>query len=180
MSDKDGEIAALHENSFRSDISAEDEASFLADLIQRRKISQAALAKLIGRSVGYVSERLSVLKWPEPLRVGLREGKISFSAARELAGVADPKQRDCYIEFGLRTGVSPETAARWRQDAQLAAEGHAEPVTPDHLPTPATNLAASQTPCWGCEAPFPLNSTVLVRMCGGCADSCRGVAAAKK
>jgi ParB family chromosome partitioning protein len=77
--------------------------------------TQEQIAKAIGRSRGFVEQRLALLKLPQPVQQLLAEGKISFTKARSLLAISTSQdstvvvkhQRPCSkSKTNIDTGVS--------------------------------------------------------------------------
>jgi ParB family chromosome partitioning protein len=114
----------LIENLQREDLSPEEEADALREVIRTRGWTLQQLADAIKRSVGYVSKRIRV--FDDPLvRQAIAERGLAVSTAEELLAV-EGAPRAALIERAL--------AERWdqtraRQEVQrLLAPGSAEPV----------------------------------------------------
>ena len=107
----------LHENMGRAEVSAVDWASHLNYLKNEYKVSNGKLAEMLGVSMGWVEQRVAILGYPESLRTALARGQITFSAARELSAITDPKKKEVYIDHAVRGGVTPTLAAQWNRQA---------------------------------------------------------------
>lgn len=84
---------AYEENIQREDLSLIDEASFLHGLLDKGLVkNQRELAKAMGVSEGRVSQKLQVLKFPEPVIKGFKENAfLTEFHARALARIEDEK-----------------------------------------------------------------------------------------
>jgi len=80
----DSEVLALVENVQRVGLTPIEEADAYAALIEKKGLKQKDVAKLIGKSQVYVSERLALLKLPEKTRDMVLQGQLSFSHAKLL------------------------------------------------------------------------------------------------
>ena len=111
------EMLKLHENMGRAEVSPVDWASHLHYLKNEYKVSNGKLAEMLGVSMGWVEQRVAILGYPESLRTALARGQITFSAARELSAITDPKKKEVYIDHAVRGGVTPTLAAQWKRQA---------------------------------------------------------------
>jgi ParB family chromosome partitioning protein len=136
-----GEIAKMHENQVRREISPLEEAEFLALLQTEYKLNGKQLAKKIARAESYVSERLALLNAPEELRAAIAKGDVSFSAARELMRIRDESVRASWINHAITMGINDTTAKQWRMDANAATDRGAvsdEPPAPGEKTKPVS------------------------------------------
>ncbi len=75
---------ALVENLQRQDLSPVEEAEALAVLIEQHGYTHAEAGKVIGKSQGYVTQKLAYLHSHDAVRQALAEGEISPTHARDL------------------------------------------------------------------------------------------------
>lgn len=75
----------LIENSHRRDLAPLREAEAMRQVVDRDDVSQAELARRIGRTAAYVTQRLNLLKLIPALRTALEAGVLPVTRARELA-----------------------------------------------------------------------------------------------
>jgi ParB family chromosome partitioning protein len=92
----------LIENLQREDLSAEEEADALSQLVRTRGWTLHQVADAIKRSVGYVSRRVRIFEDPE-LRQAITERGLPVSTAEVLLA-ADPAVRDMLIRRALDEG----------------------------------------------------------------------------
>lgn len=79
---------SILENLHREDLSPMDTAHALAKL-RDQGMDQEEISRALGKTQGWVSQYLSLLRLPSVAHKALEEKKISFSEARELERVAD-------------------------------------------------------------------------------------------
>lgn len=164
------EIAKIAENAMREDVSAFDEANFITDVMKKYKINQKDLARKLKQSDGWVSQRLSILKYPKVLLEALKEGKITFSCAREFARIQDSITISSWIHYAVTGGCTPSTAKGWvdeyiRDRKVLEQEKGIVEV-------PKTNGQAQvlKLPCYQCEKNFKIEELYVIRICAGCRE----------
>lgn len=167
--DVNNELAKMHENIEREDVSAMDEARFIGRLQKSLKMSQTDIAKNIGRSEAYVSQKLAILDAPEILQEALEDGVISFSVARELAKVTDMKELNRLVEYAVRNGVTPAVARAWRMqwEASEMICPAGDEDTPA-LPLDDSQPATSTFICDGCAKHTEVNRMKVARVCPEC------------
>lgn len=162
------DIYKLHENWFREDVNIFDEANFISRIMEVKKLNQEKLAKFLHRSTGYISQRLDILSYPPVLQSALREGKISFSVARELRHIDDTEQLVYYLHYAIRDGCSVDTARVWRTDyAKSKIEA------PEGVPIPETEPPRVEPPkpidhCEACGLKFAPFALVKLIVCPRC------------
>jgi ParB family chromosome partitioning protein len=83
----------LGENSGRKDLSPMEEARAFHKVIDKYSIAAKDLARRLGKTDGYVSQRLALLKLPEEVQEAVEEGRITATHAREIARVTDEKDQ---------------------------------------------------------------------------------------
>src|SRR5260221_6003753 len=159
----------MHENWFRVGAGPEEEAIQLEFLLQRHKLTQAALSKVIGRTAAFVSERLQILRYPETLRLALRQGLLDVSVCRELMRILDVPHRDQLIGFALRSGCNTDTAKQWVTDWLATTVGADGKVRPRRGRPPAPTTQPTICQCAVCQAAVDLQESVLLRLCSDCA-----------
>lgn len=83
-------LLALVENLQRKDLDFWEEALALNRLIQTYHLSQEETARRIGKSQSAVANKLRLLKLPQPVLEGLRDGGATERHARALLALEDP------------------------------------------------------------------------------------------
>lgn len=110
------EIIKFEENMKRADLTDVEEALSIQHIMTVGKFKESVIAKMIGRSVDYVKQKLSILEYPDYLYNALYEKKISFSACRELARITDLDILREYVKHAVRSGITPSLAKQWADD----------------------------------------------------------------
>lgn len=82
----------LVENSHRRDLAPLREAEAMRQLLDREQVSQAGLARRIGRTPAYVTQRLALLSLIPALKAALDDGSLSVKLAREFGTLAVEEQ----------------------------------------------------------------------------------------
>ncbi len=88
----------LAENIQRRDLTPLEEAQALKGLMDYRGYSQRELAERLGKNIGYVQNRLDLLRAPEDVQQLVAQRPDSIRAARSIARLADPAQRQPLIK----------------------------------------------------------------------------------
>lgn len=90
----DGETAsmALIENLQRQDLTVIEEATAYQELMKLNSLTQAALAKELGKSQSFVANKLRLLKLAQPVQTALLKRQISERHGRALLNVPTDQQ----------------------------------------------------------------------------------------
>ena len=86
FSDNEALEIALIENIVRQDLNDIEEATGLANLIDKFSYTQERLSHVVGKSRSYIANSLRLLSLPEEVKQLLKEKKISAGHARTLIG----------------------------------------------------------------------------------------------
>jgi ParB family transcriptional regulator, chromosome partitioning protein len=117
---------ALIENLQREDLAPLEEAEALAALIERHAYSHREIADLLGKSRPYVSNTLSLIRLPEPVKADLRREGSTFS--REiLMGLARQPDVASALALWSRLKLDAMSVRRFR-DQQAGIFRPARPV----------------------------------------------------
>lgn len=103
----------VSENFHRKDIDPIDEALFYAELNVTYNTSVDEIAKAIGRRAEYVEGRLDLLQYPTELMKAIKEKKVSLAAAKWLSQITNESDRNIYIEFAVKDGITEDNARNW-------------------------------------------------------------------
>lgn len=166
--DYETEIIKLHENFARAEISAVDWAKHLTRLKQHYHLTTDKLGEILGMSKAWVSQHLKILEYDAYILDALENNKISFSSARELALIKDPKTREAYVGHAVKGGVSPALAVRWRIQANQPTLPPAENTTPADTPTIETPTPSPYLQCAVCNENIPLGEEVTLTIHHAC------------
>lgn len=168
--DIDFEALKVAENSDREDVNPAQEAKYLATLLQTRCGDDTdALARMVGRSRGYVETRLLMLKGDPRIFEALANDKIGIGVARELNGIKDPNIRLVCLESAVKGGCTQQRAQQWRieyngfTDRQVDSAAAAGDAT-----TQPTQPADSVNRCICCNGDDDFHLMRLVYVHDGC------------
>lgn len=90
--------AKVAENFVRMDYSPLEEAVLIDYAINQCKMSQQEFAKMVGKTPGWVSQRLTATKQPVNVQQALENKEITFTHVRELARVKDEGEKAKLLE----------------------------------------------------------------------------------
>jgi len=158
----------IHENLKRLPLSDVDQAYTFAHLIKEFKMTEQQVATLVGKSIAYVSQHLSLLQTDNILLQAVQDGRINFSVARELMRCkdSDERQRLCHIveDNGATTGVVHSWVNEANRESDILDAPGKESRQLD-LPGKSPELLY---PCAACEHPIPISKIRIVRLCENC------------
>ena len=127
---------ALVENIQREDLNEIELANAYRELSETHGLTQAEIAKLVGKSRPAVTNTLRLLELPELIQDGIIEGKISPGHARALLGLVG-ERRDKLFHRIVDKGLSVRDAERLANrnipepppEAEISPQPPAEPDT---------------------------------------------------
>jgi len=125
----------LHENLHRRELTVIEEAHGYRLVMERRQLTQKALAAAVGVSQAHISKRLSLLDLPEALQERVASGEISVGDGLELVTVKDEevlahliahwddkRSHVPRVDQRVNAAKSEVTAQRLREKAHAEAE----------------------------------------------------------
>lgn len=119
----------LHENIFRVELSAIEEAAVYAELYEQL-LDTDKVAAAVRRSRTVVERRLHLLELDDLVRGALQDGKISVAVAEELAKVDDDTKRSYLLNCAIADGATAPKVRMWRKEFEgisLVPEGTGTP-----------------------------------------------------
>jgi len=164
----EAELLKVHENLARAEISPVDWAKHLTTLKTQYKLTTAKIAEVLGMSDAWVDQHLAILNYPEKIYTAVEDGKLSFSAARELSQIKDPIKLEVYARAAIRGGVTPGMAAQWRKEANGQRP---TPTTTEEntIPENTENTPQSLDPiCPVCSEAVPFTELLTIQIHARC------------
>lgn len=158
----------LHENLYREDVNPADEGEFLDKLHLDIGLSTEEIARKIGKSQGYVRDRLSLVRGDPAILEAVRRREVNPSVARELNQIDDEETRRYYLGQAVTSGATLATVRVWRTNwaketqtkAYLALGGREEDL-PEALPI-------YYYICPMCERGVEVADTLAISLCTSC------------
>lgn len=114
MTDDEMMTQRAHENLIRSNIDPVEEAVYIAKLVGEDETKVPAVAKMLGYSESWVSDRLNILTYPDYFIGPLKAGKITLGVAKALAQIEDESYRKMFFDEAVRNGMR-----QWQADHVL-------------------------------------------------------------
>ena len=84
---------ALIENIMRENLTPIEEAAAYKEILQKSKINESDLAKKIGKSQSFISNKIRLLTLPKEVQTALNDKKISERHARSLLQIKNPSEQ---------------------------------------------------------------------------------------
>lgn len=114
---------SLIENVQRQELTAIDEAKAY-ERLQAEGMTQTEIGQLIGKSQGYVMQRLSLLKLPEDLQARINTRVLNPTIGRHLAAVRSKVVQRQLAEHAIEMGMSVREfqRMRWKLEARHRRE----------------------------------------------------------
>lgn len=128
--EREDDIISLEENIKREEISPVQEGKWFKYLMSKG-MTMREIAEKIGKSQGYVQQRVELVEAEKDLQEAVERGEISFSVAREIMDIKDPGDREYIKHLAKTTGANVRQVQSWKksleQDKQLKS------LTPDEI-----------------------------------------------
>jgi ParB/RepB/Spo0J family partition protein len=156
---------AAHENLFRHDLSAVEEAGAVAAMIESVGGDVDEAARRINRTRGWIDSRLRILAWPGDVQQAVHRGELAAGAGAELAAVTDDVHRAFLLEHAVRGGATARTCQAWRiaweQTGVVSTASVAQVAVGGTPPAPVE----AELPCMVCGDRQPFSRLTHVWVC---------------
>lgn len=148
-----GEALKLHENLYREDLNAGEEASFFAILLEKHCGQDVdRLCELVKQRRAYVEDRLLLLQGDERVMVALKAGKINLSVAKEFNRYKDQLLRWAHLDAAIVGGASARLVSEWRAKAEAIINHSPTEPAPLENETSSQPSVAFVMRCLVCES----------------------------
>lgn len=159
---------AIHENLFRKDLTAVEEAAMIKDCLMKQIYSMEGMAKAMGRTQEWIGSRISMCDWPDRLLAAVHLGKLSVSAARNLALIEDEAHRDYLLDYAVENGATARITAAWLQAYQAGVATRDPEKTEVGPGPPAPPAIEPHTPCIICSKMLKMVELTYLPICPNC------------
>lgn len=162
MTDAESASLALIENLQRAQLSPVEEAQAYKQLMEFNHLTQATLAKGMGKSQSFVANKLRLLKLIKPVQNAILDGRITERHGRALLSLDEDQQRTILMEIVnqhwnvrqtedavaqmLGKPTSAEKAAQQAVQQDAASENMAQAAGETTETDVTTDSAAAKTP----------------------------------
>lgn len=158
----------LHENIKRLPLSHIDQAYTFAHLMKEYKMTELQVATMVGKSIAYVSQHLSLLQSDPTLIQAVHDGRINFSVARELVQCKDPDDRQRLSKIVEEHGATSSVVHDWVRESNRETDIMNGKPTEDPVFHHPSETPISMYPCATCETPIPISEIHIIRLCENC------------
>ncbi len=93
-----------------------DQGHTFVMMIEKFKMTENDISKSVGKSIGYISQHISLVSLYKDLTEAVETNKISFSQARELMRIDDHTERTRLLKFCQNEGATVRVLQNWVQD----------------------------------------------------------------
>jgi len=116
LDDKAAEVMKIHENIKRIPLDHVDQGNTFVMMRDKFLMTENDISAIVGKSIAYISQHISLVSQDEELIRSVREGKLSFSQARELMQVDDKTERRRLQLYVENDGATVEVLKNWIKD----------------------------------------------------------------
>lgn len=158
----------LHENLKRLDLSHVDQGYTFARLKTEFNLTENEISELVGKSVPYVSQHISLISAGNDIIEAVQNENINFSVARELIQVKNEEDRTHLLNYAVKGGASVSTVREWVNTANNERQNKPAGVP---LTVTESNYASKSLPtftCQACEHNHVIKEMVVRRLCPEC------------
>lgn len=105
--------AMISENLQRENLSPMAEANAIRQMMDIGGLSQAAVARILGKHPSHISHRLSLFRLPDSVKTAVDEGRLSVSHAEKIAELDDAEQQEKFAVKAMRSEAPVKKLASW-------------------------------------------------------------------
>ncbi len=143
MTDEESLTVALIENIQREDLNAMEAARGYRQLLDQFGLTQAELARQLGKSQSTVAYALSLLRLPSEMQDSISSGQLSMEHGKVLLSVPSSERRHALWSQMLSLNLSvAESRKRALEEPAVIAKTRQPPVVEDTEPVEDVHLAA--------------------------------------
>ena len=162
--DSEAIIIRMHENLVREDVDVVSEARFIAQSIEKLGIEVSEFAKILGRSITYVEDRLTIAEMPAAFIDGLRSGDLKLGVALGLMQIPDEAVREDYMYQAMREGATVDLVRYWVKEYFRMYHEHKEAGGQPQAFQPPPPAQEILWPCAKCGGSGPHSGMQVVRI----------------
>ncbi|MBA7477069.1 Nucleoid occlusion protein [subsurface metagenome] len=116
LDSKSAEVLKLHENVKRIPLDHVDQGHTFLNMMETFSMTEKDISECSGKSIAYVSQHISLVRFDNKLIDAVKSSSISFSQARELMRVDDISERNRLLSFVQHDGATVQVLQRWVQE----------------------------------------------------------------
>lgn len=161
-------LARVHENLFREDITAVDEANIVGYLHYECKWELERIQSKLRKAKAWIMTRIDIFHMPEELKNALREKKIPIAVANEIMKEQEKEKRLYFLEMAVLHGATARQAQQWVID--FKKETFIPGVTPPLEVTMMTDrkYEITSVECGICGHEMHAGQAIAINTCHGC------------
>lgn len=133
LSDDDMMELAIIENLQREDLNPLEEAMSYRQLMEKRKLTQAEVAKRLGKSRPYIANMLRILNLPNSVKKLINEKKLSGAHGRTLLSLKDPIAQEEAAKKAVSESMSVRALKQYVRSMQVPKKKKAPKEKPNFL-----------------------------------------------
>lgn len=165
---KASEIIKLHENIKRIPLDHIDQATTFMMMMKKFSMTEQQISDCTGKSVPYISQHISLVRFGGVLSDYVKNGSISFSQARELIRVDDLDERNRLMSFCKNDGASVQVLHQWVQEylrKPMPEPQEHDPLSPEITDSTTSELFRS---CEACDTQVNISDIRQTFYCPQC------------
>jgi len=161
------DLITLEENIKREDISPVQEGRWFKRLMSKG-ITMREIAEKIGKSLAYVQQRVELTEAEYDLQQAVEEGKISFTVAREIMGIKNPRHREYIKHLAMTTGANSEQVIAWKKSLEEDEKTRTYSASDLYYVSQPEPSKEPTTICPMCKREYPLGTGIAIVFCPDC------------
>ena len=164
----DAEAIKLHENLKRLKPGDIDQAVTFQYLIDTYNMTEKQVSALVGKSMSYISQHLTLLHSEPILIQAVQNGKLNFAVAREFMQINDKDELRRLTTIAEENGVTGKIARNWTEESNRETaifNGEDPPPLNNDPPRPPP---APTFPCMCCDTVFHISKMQILKVCPEC------------
>jgi len=177
---KQAEIIKLHENIKRVPLDHIDQSMTFVMMMEDYNMTEQSISEVTGKSISYISQHISLIKFCDELAAEVKQGNISFSQARELMRVTDKSHRNELLHYCKQDGASVQVIHSWVQDfLRKPVITDSNVIYPVHSDSDTSPPEINRV-CEACETNVPISHIRQVFYCPQCHTSIKNAISDEK
>ncbi len=166
--DKAAEILKIHENIHRIPLNHIDQGNTFVMMRETFSMTEQDISDLVGKSIAYISQHITLVSQDEELIRSVREKKISFSQARELMTVDNKTERRRLQHYCENEGATVEVLKSWVRNYKNSLITNPPPADSEPLPSDHSEPQKFWRSCEACDNPVEIQHIRQVFYCPTC------------
>jgi len=166
--DSEAETFKIHENIKRLPMGHVDQSLTFQHLRVKFKMTEQQISTLVGKSIAYVSQHLSLLQSEPVLVESVRDGRLNFSIARELMQIDDKEELQRLLRYARDEGATAETVHLWVMQYKHDKALEGPTVVDESITAPPSSPREYLVVCEMCEQTTRIIDIKIIRACIAC------------